>query len=56
MMLWRNRMNAYFCRTAYVGLWHRTDHPPPLLRCPLIGVDRKWSARRQTGAFDPKQS
>src|SRR5438309_47187 len=28
----------------------------PVWRSPLIEVDRKWSARRQTGAFDPRQT
>jgi hypothetical protein len=28
----------------------------PLWRCLLIGVDRKWLAEGQTGAFDPFQN
>jgi hypothetical protein len=31
-----------------VSFWHQTVR--------LIGVDRKWSAGRQTGAFDPQET
>src|SRR5216684_2819868 len=31
----------------------RTGPVGPVWRCPLTGVDRKWLAVGQTGAFDP---
>jgi hypothetical protein len=38
-----------------VGYWHQTDHWAGLIMSD-DWVDRKWSARRQTGAFDPTQT
>jgi hypothetical protein len=28
----------------------------PVWRCPLFGVDRKWLADAQNGAFDPERT
>jgi hypothetical protein len=40
-------------RAAYERMANNADEHA---QCPLIEVDRKWSARRQTGAFDPTQT
>jgi hypothetical protein len=44
------------CRRTTTSVIGTSRHAETVVRCPLIGVDRKWLAEVQTGAFDREQT